>query len=194
MSGSGGWRIVLLGPPGAGKGTQAVVVARDVKIPHISTGEILREAVASGSPLGLKVKGIMDAGGLVPDAVVIDVVRERLSRSDCATGFLLDGFPRTVGQAQALTGVLAEIGRPLTHVVDIVVPEHVLLERIKQRGQAGSGRSDDSLQIALQRLKVYWEQTAPVSGYYKSQGTLTEIDGLGSIEEVTARLKAVLGV
>lgn len=184
-------RIVLLGPPGAGKGTQAVLLTKELGIPHISTGDMLREAVASGSPLGQRVKGILDSGGLVSDDIVIDVVRDRLGRPDCAAGFLLDGFPRTVAQARALTTVLGDLGRPLTHVIDIAVPEHVLLDRIKSRGQS-SGRSDDSLEVAAKRLKVYWEQTAPVAAYYKGLGSLVEVNGLGAIDEVSALLRAAL--
>lgn len=182
-------RIVLLGPPGAGKGTQAVILSKELKIPHISTGEMLREAVASGSPLGQRVKGILDSGELVPDAVVIDVVKDRLGRADCAPGFLLDGFPRTVDQARALTVVLKDLGRELTHVVDIAVPESVLIERIKGRGQAGSGRSDDSAEVAARRLEVYRAQTAPVAGFYRNLGQLAEVNGLGTIEEVSVRLR-----
>jgi adenylate kinase len=185
-------RIVLLGPPGAGKGTQAVLLSKELQVPHISTGEMLREAVASGSPLGLRVKGILDSGELVPDAVVIDVVRDRLGRADCGAGFLLDGFPRTVEQARALTVVLKELGRELTHVIDIAVPEGVLLERIRGRGQAGSGRTDDSAEVAARRLEVYRAQTAPVAGFYKELGRLISIDGLGSIDEVSLRLRAAL--
>ncbi|MFM1848750.1 MAG: hypothetical protein RL417_2224 [Pseudomonadota bacterium] len=185
-------RIVLLGPPGAGKGTQAVLLSKELQVPHISTGEMLREAVASGSPLGLRVKGILDSGELVPDSVVIDVVRDRLGRGDCGAGFLLDGFPRTVEQARALTVVLKELGRELTHVIDIAVPEGVLLERIRGRGQAGSGRTDDSAEVAARRLEVYRAQTAPVAGFYKELGRLISIDGLGSIDEVSSRLRAAL--
>ena len=131
----------------------------------------------------------MRVAAVVP--IVIDVVKERLGRADCAGGFLLDGFPRTVEQAKALTGVLANLDRPLTHVLDIAVPEHILLDRIKQRGQA-SGRSDDSAEVAAKRLKVYWEQTAPVAGYYRGLGSLVEINGLGTVDEVSALIRAAL--
>lgn len=187
-------RLVLLGPPGAGKGTQALLIAQRGRVPHISTGDILRESMSAGTPLGLKVKSIVDSGELVPDAVVIDLVKERLGRPDCTGGFLLDGFPRTVDQARALTTVLADLNRPLTHVVNLNVPEATLLERIRNRGLQGSGRADDSLEVAAKRLKVYWEQTAPVAGYYRDLGQLVEIDGLGTVDEVTTRLSAVLGL
>lgn len=181
-------RIILLGPPGAGKGTQAILLARDAKICHISTGEMMRSAIASGSTLGKKVKGFMDAGELVPDATVIDLIRERLSQPDCAPGFLLDGFPRTVDQAKALTTLLAEMKKPISHVVELKVPDQVLIERVKKRGESGSGRSDDTEEVLAKRLQVYWKQTAPVTQYYREIGNVVEVDGLATIEEVHARV------
>jgi adenylate kinase len=180
--------IVLLGPPGAGKGTQAVLLAKQKNIPHISTGEIMREAVASGSALGDKVKTILDKGELAPDQLVIDLVRDRLSRDDCKIGFLLDGFPRTVDQAKALVKMLAEIKRELSHVIDIVVADAILVDRIQKRGAQGSGRSDDTAEMAMKRLEIYKKQTAPVSDYFRQVGKVIEVDGLGSIEEVKARI------
>lgn len=187
-------RIVLLGPPGAGKGTQAVLLAKAADIPHISTGEMMRAAIAKGSPLGLKVKGFMDRGELVPDSVVIDIIRDRLSQTDCAKGFLLDGFPRTVDQVKSLDQLLKSLNKELTHIVEIKVADQILIERIKKRGAEGSGRSDDTGEVAAKRLQVYWAQTAPVAAYYREQGRLTEVDGLGSIEEVKARLGKVFGL
>lgn len=189
---SGAVRLVLLGPPGAGKGTQAVLVAQHRGIPHISTGDILRSAVAAGSELGKKVKSILDSGNLVPDEVVIGLIRERLAKSDCERGFLLDGFPRTVDQAKALTALLKDIGRELSHVLDISVPENVLIDRIRSRGAQGSGRADDTGEVAANRLKVYWEQTAPVTSYYNQIGRVIKIDGLGTIDEVQARIGKAL--
>lgn len=189
---SGAVRLVLLGPPGAGKGTQAVLIAQNWGIPHISTGDILRAAVAAGTELGKKVKDILDSGNLVPDAVVIDLIRERLSRADCDKGFLLDGFPRTVEQAKSLTVLLKEIGRELSHVLDISVPENILIDRIRNRGAQGSGRADDTGEVAAKRLKVYWEQTAPVTAYYAQVGRVIEVDGLGTVEEVQARIAQAL--
>ena len=185
-------RIVLLGPPGAGKGSQAVRICEEKMIPHISTGDIMRGAIAAGSELGKRVKVFLDQGALVPDDLVIEAVRDRLSRDDCKKGFLLDGFPRTVEQAKALDKMLDGLNMPLTHVVDIVVPEEVLLKRIIGRAQSGAGRSDDTEEILTKRLKVYWEQTAPVTAYYQSNGMVRAVDGLGTIEEVGARILAVL--
>ena len=151
----------------------------------------MREAVAAGSALGAKVKSYLDAGSLVPDSLVIELIQQRLSRDDCAIGFLLDGFPRTVEQAESLTGILEKLKRPLTHVVELGVLESVLLERIKIRGQ-GSGRSDDTGEVAAKRLQVYWQQTKPVSHYYRTIGRVIEVDGLGTISEVQARLSQVV--
>jgi adenylate kinase len=182
-------RIVLLGPPGAGKGTQAVVISKRYGIPHISTGDMMREQVASGSELGRRVKAILDSGELVPDPVIMDVVAERLERPDCAAGFMLDGIPRTLGQAESLDRLLASMKRPLQHVVQLTVPEGILLDRIRQRGAMSGGvRSDDSMEIAAKRLEVFWAQTAPVSTYYRNAGLLREVDGVGTVDEVSARL------
>lgn len=182
-------RIVLLGPPGAGKGTQAVIISKRYGIPHVSTGDMMREQVASGSELGRRVKAILDSGELVSDAVIMDVVGERLDRADCASGFLLDGIPRTLGQAESLDRLLASKGRPLQHVVQLTVPEGVLLDRIRQRGTtSGGARSDDSMEIAAKRLEVFWAQTAPVSTYYRKTGLLREVDGVGTVDEVSERV------
>ena len=185
-------RSVLVGPPGAGKGTQAVLLAKDIGVPHISTGEMLRDSIASGSELGKKVKAITEAGNLVPDGTMIDIIADRLSKPDAVRGFILDGFPRTVAQAEALKVLLEKKKMPLDVVAAFVVPEEVLLNRIKTRAQTGGGRADDNLEVAAKRLKVYWEQTAPVISFYRDTGLLIEIDGLGTIEEVRLRLdKAV---
>lgn len=185
-------RIILLGPPGAGKGTQALGICKQHEISHISTGDMMRAAVKAKSALGLKVSKILDSGELVPDEIVIQLIRERLAQADCKNGFLLDGFPRTAAQAKALDGVLNELGQKLTHVLQLMVPDQILLERIKKRGEAGSHRADDDVEVAAKRLKVYWEQTAPVADYYRQQNRLTEVDGLGSIEDVSTRLEKVL--
>lgn len=187
-------RIVLLGPPGAGKGTQALLLAKQAGIAHISTGDMMREAVAKRTPLGLKAKEFIDQGALVPDTLVIELIDERLSKPDCAKGFLLDGFPRTVKQAEALNHLLKERGTELTHVIELVVEDQVLLDRIKKRGEQGSGRSDDDLGVAANRLKVYWEQTAPVTAFYKGCGEVLAIDGLGTIDDVHKRILQVVSV
>ncbi|MBX7145606.1 MAG: adenylate kinase [Oligoflexia bacterium] len=187
-------RLIFLGPPGAGKGTQAALICKRGAVPHVSTGEMMRAAVGSGSELGTRVKKYLDAGELVPDAVVIDVIRDRLSKADCKQGFLLDGFPRTVDQAQALTKLLSELKMPITHVLELKVPDAVLLERVRKRGEQGSGRSDDTEEVVAKRLQVYWKQTAPVTQYYRSVGTVHEVDGLGTVDEVLGRISKVLGL
>ncbi len=192
MAGEKVHRIVLLGPPGAGKGTQAVLITKKLDIPHISTGDMMRQAVAEQTELGLKAKTFMDAGSLVPDELVIDIIKARLTKSDCARGFLFDGYPRTVAQAESLTKILAEMGKPLSHVVEIVVPESALIDRIVKRGEGGSGRSDDTQEVASIRYKVYLDQTAPVSQYYHKIGPVQEINGIGTVDEVNQRILQVL--
>lgn len=186
-------RVVLLGPPGAGKGTQAVLIANRFGISHISTGDMFREQVALRSPLGIKVKGVLDAGELVSDDLVMEVVKERLSRPDCANGFLLDGIPRTVRQAQMLADILKDGARHVTHVVQITVPQNVIVERILHRGgTAGSTRTDDSAEVATHRYQVYLTQTAPLANFYREQGCLFEVDGVGTVDEVFDRVCKVL--
>lgn len=181
-------RVVLLGPPGAGKGTQATLLSQKKGIPHISTGEIMRKAVSEGSAVGTKVKSYLDSGNLVPDELVIELINERLAAKDCDRGFLLDGFPRTVQQAEALSKLLTSIKKPITHLIEIAVSEQVLLDRIRKRGAEGSGRSDDNEAVAAKRLQVYREQTAPVTAYYKKNGSVIAVDGLGTIEDVHSRI------
>jgi adenylate kinase len=190
-------RLVLLGPPGAGKGTQAARIAKRFAIPQLSTGDILREAVASGTPLGLRIKHIMDRGELVPDEVVIAVVADRIDHSDAASGFVLDGFPRTVAQAEALDRELAARGAQLNAVVDLEVDEDALLGRIRGRAEEAAShgyavRRDDNPEIFETRLEVYRAQTAPVTEYYRLQGLLKIIDGLQPIDVVTEELAAAL--
>ncbi len=190
-------RLVLLGPPGAGKGTQATRIAKRFAVPQLSTGDMLREAVASGSALGARVKDIMERGDLVPDDVVIAVVADRMDHSDAANGFVLDGFPRTVAQAEALDRELAARGIGLDAVLELEVDEDVLLVRIKGRaeeaGKKGQPvRRDDNPEVFKTRVKAYRAQTAPVTEYYRSQGLLHIVDGLQPIDVVTEELAEVL--
>ena len=190
-------RLVLLGPPGAGKGTQATRIAKRFAVPQLSTGDMLREAVASGSALGTRVKDIMERGDLVPDDVVIAVVADRMDHSDAANGFVLDGFPRTVAQAEALDRELAARGIGLDAVPELEVDEDVLLVRIEGRAEEAGNkgqpvRRDDNPEVFKTRLKAYRAQTAPVTEYYRSQGLLHIVDGLQPIDVVTEELAEVL--
>jgi adenylate kinase len=190
-------RLVLLGPPGAGKGTQAMRIAKRFGIPQLSTGDMLREAAAAGTPLGLRTKHIMDRGELVPDEIVIAVVADRIDHADAANGFVLDGFPRTVPQAEALDRELAARGTGLDAVLELEVSEDVLLVRIRGRAEeaANQGRSvrrDDNPDVFKIRLKAYRAQTAPVTEYYRAKGLLKIVDGLQPIDTVTEDLAAVL--
>ena len=182
-------RLVFLGPPGAGKGTQSEKVVSEYKISHIATGDILRAAKAAGTPLGLEAASFMDRGDLVPDKVVIGLIEQRLKESDCKNGFLLDGFPRTVPQAEALDLMLDGLKMPLDVVLNLEVPESYLLDRLVKRGQ---GRSDDTPEIIAERLKTYHAKTAPVVGFYQSKGCLAKIDGTGQVDEVFARVKQAI--
>jgi adenylate kinase len=183
-----GARVVLLGPPGAGKGTQAQVLCERLGVPAISTGDMLREAVADGSELGRKVQGIMASGALVDDATMAEVVRERLAKPDACNGFLLDGYPRTLPQAETLAEILREGGCELDAVLLVDVPEEELVRRTLQRG-----RADDKEEVIRERLRVYREKTAPLIGYYRERGLLREIDGNRPIAEVTAGMLGLFG-
>ena len=212
--------IIMLGPPGAGKGTQAKMLVEKLGIPQISTGDMLRAAVKEGTPMGLKAKEYMDGGKLVPDEVVIGIVKDRLAADDCSKGFILDGFPRTIPQAEALDKVLAEMGKKIEYVVNVAVPESELLTRLtgrrtckkcgamyhvkfnppKQDGVCDKcggelyQRDDDKEETILNRLKVYNDQTAPLIEYYKKQGVLVDIDGSKDIGEIFKDICAALGV
>jgi adenylate kinase len=190
-------RLVLLGPPGAGKGTQATRIVTRLDIPQLSTGDMLREAVASGTASGLRIKHIMDRGELVPDEVVVSVVASRIDHSDAANGFILDGFPRTLTQAEALDQELAARGIKLDAVLELEVDENALLDRIKGRAEEAANRGepvrrDDNPETFKTRLDVYRVQTAPVTEYYRSQGLLNTVDGLQPIDVVTEQLAAAL--
>lgn len=190
-------RLVLLGPPGAGKGTQAEKLAERYGIAQLSTGDMLRAAVAAGTPVGLKAKDIMARGELVPDPVVIAIIADRIKEPDCAKGFILDGFPRTVAQAEALERLLAQRGLKLDAVVEIRVDEGVLLRRIETRigqmqARGEAVRADDNPDSLKQRLVAYRAQTAPLIDYYSKKGSLRTVDGMPPIEEVTEAIFRVL--
>ncbi|MGB5815187.1 MAG: adenylate kinase [Thermoanaerobaculia bacterium] len=180
-------RIVLLGPPGSGKGTQAKTLAESLGVPAISTGEMLREAVAAASPLGQRVNEIMAAGELVDDETMADVVRDRLASDDAHQGFVLDGYPRTLSQAATLQEVLDQSGHRLDAVVQIDVPEGELVNRV-----LGRHRADDTEEVILQRLAVYHEQTEPLVAYYRERSLLRDIDGHQSIEDVSNSIRDAL--
>lgn len=212
--------IVLLGPPGAGKGTQAQIISDKLGLPHISSGDIFRENLKKQTELGQQAKGFMDRGELVPDDLTIAMIRDRLSRPDCASGALLDGFPRTPAQAVALADMLGELGGQVVAVPYIKVPEDVLIERLTGRwtcraeghvyhekfnppkqpgicdfdGSELYQREDDKAETVKNRIHVYLEQTAPLVDYYRERGVLLEIDGTQPIEQVTAELLAGLKV
>jgi adenylate kinase len=211
-------RVILLGPPGAGKGTQAKLIEERAEVPHISTGDILRRAVAAETPLGREAKVYMDRGELVPDTLVINMMEQRFAEDDCRRGFLLDGFPRTVAQGEALEEMLSECRMPLDHVLQLVVPRAELIRRLGGRRtcrrcgamfhlafdppkKAGTcdrcggdlfQRSDDREETIVARLDVYDRQTAPLSNFYRSRGLLREIDGEGDTREIFQRILGVL--
>lgn len=183
--------LVMLGPPGSGKGTQAARLTEKYRIPHIATGDIFRAQAESGTPLGAEVKAHLDRGELVPDELAIDVIRHRLAQPDAQHGFVLDGFPRTVPQAQALDAMLAELGRPLDAVLYLDVDRQTLIDRMLHRAQVEQ-RSDDQPDVIRHRIDVFLEQTAPLVDYYRRQSKLRLIDGTRAPEEVAAATDAVL--
>ena len=182
-------RVVFLGPPGSGKGTQAKLASERLGVPAVSTGDMLRAAVRAGTPLGRQAQSIMEAGELVPDAVVLGLIRERIAEPDARGGFLLDGFPRTIAQAESLDRLLSGSGGSLDAVVDLAVPDEVLVTRLSQRGE---GRADDRIETVRERLRVYWEKTAPLTDFYRGRGLLLTVDGLGPIPEVSERIAEAL--
>ncbi len=180
-----------MGPPGAGKGTQAQVVAAELGIPHISTGDIFRANVSGGTPLGVEAKGYMDAGELVPDSVTNAMVADRLAQPDAAKGFLLDGYPRNPEQAEVLDAALTQAGLALDAVVEIAVDHEEVVKRLLARAIT-DGRADDTEDVIRRRLEVYAEQTAPLVGYYSERGLLSAIDGVGEVADITKRILDVL--
>ena len=192
-------RLILLGPPGAGKGTQAVRIVERFGIPQLSTGDMLRAAVAAGSPVGLQAKAIMDRGELVSDDVVVGIIADRLEEPDARQGFILDGFPRTVAQAEAFDAMLAGRGLKLDRVIEFKVDENALVERIVKRARETEARGepvrkDDNPEVFKTRLEAYRAQTAPLSAYYEGRGMLTPIDGMQPVDDVTRELfRAIAG-
>lgn len=184
-------RLVLLGPPGAGKGTQAKALSAHFGIPAISTGDIFRANVTQGTPLGQEAQKYMDAGDYVPDSVTNAMVRDRIAQPDCSGGFLLDGYPRTPAQVDELNDMLREQGAALDAVPQIVVPDDLLLERLVHRAEV-EGRTDDSADVIRRRMQVYAEQTASLSAGYEALGLLRLVDGVGEVADVTDRLLAVI--
>ena len=184
-------RIVLMGPPGAGKGTQAVSLASQLGIPHISTGDIFRSNVSAETELGLLAKKYMDAGEYVPDTVTNEMVKHRLAQSDAAAGFLLDGYPRTVAQVAELDAILQKLGSKVDLVIELTVDIDEVVSRLVQRA-AQQGRTDDSEDVIRRRLEVYAEQTAPLIEAYRARGLLKAVDGMGEIEQVRARLNQLV--
>ena len=184
-------RVVFMGPPGAGKGTQAQLVSTALGVPHISTGDLFRANVGGGTALGIEAKRYMDAGEYVPDSVTNEMVRDRIANADCAAGFLLDGYPRTVEQVAELDAMLAESGQQIDRVVELTVVTDEVVGRLLLRAQT-SGRSDDTEEVIRRRLEVYAEQTAPLTAVYRDRGLLVQVDGMGEINEVSARVLAVL--
>jgi adenylate kinase len=186
--------LILLGPPGCGKGTQAQILQDRFGAVQLSTGDMLRSAVKAGTKLGKQAEVIMNAGKLVPDDLIVSMIAERIAEPDCAGGFILDGFPRTVAQAEALDAMLKDKGLKLDHVIELEVDEAVLFARIEGRAaeSGGAARADDNPETLKKRLAVYRDQTAPILPYYRDTGRLKSVDGMQSIDEVTAQLVAIL--
>jgi len=191
-------RLILLGPPGAGKGTQAQRLVEKYGIPQLSTGDMLRAAVAAKTPVGLKAKAVMDAGELVSDTIVNAIVAERIDQDDCRNGFILDGYPRTLPQADAVSAMLAERHSRLDAVIEFVVDDKELVSRIAQRAEKAKAagqpvRKDDEAAVVPERLREYYKKTAPLIGYYYAKGLLKTVDGMADMDTVTSAIEGILG-
>ena len=186
-------RIVLLGPPGSGKGTQAALLVEQLGIPHISTGALLRDAAKKGTELGLQAKALTDKGELVPDQVISDMLEERLSSKDVADGFILDGYPRNLAQASALDVLLERLEQPVDEAILIDIDDEQIIKRIAKRAKE-EGRADDTEETVRNRLRVYAEQTAPVADYYAERGLLTKVLGEGNRDEIFQRLLSIVNL
>ncbi|MET0426900.1 MAG: adenylate kinase [Microvirga sp.] len=184
-------RLVLFGAPGSGKGTQATRLKERLGVPHISTGDLLRAEIKAGTELGNKAKGMMDAGQLLPDDIMLGIIEHRLGEADAKPGFILDGYPRNLAQADALDAVLARIGQPLDVVVKLDVPDEAIIGRCEVRFEK-EGRPDDNPETVKRRLGIYADQTAPVADFYKQRGKLQVVDGVGELDDVTQRVLDVL--
>ena len=184
-------RLIILGPPGAGKGTQAARIAEHFGIPPISTGDIFRANIKNETPLGLEVKSILAAGGYVSDDITNAIVESRLAEADCEPGFLLDGYPRTLGQVDALDEMLAKGDRPLERVLELVVPDDAVVARLLKRAEI-EGRADDTEKVIRERMAIYHRETKPLSDTFRERGVLVEVDGMGEVDEVTERVLATL--
>jgi adenylate kinase len=186
--------LILLGPPGVGKGTQAKILVEQLGIPQLSTGDILRSAIAAKTPMGLAAKEVMDRGDLVSDAIVNGIVSERIDQADCRNGFILDGFPRTIAQADTLGTMLAGKGLKLDAVVEVTADADTLVARVANRAkETGGARADDNAEVARKRLDVYRELTEPLVAYYRGKGLLKTVDGMAPVEEVTAAIRRAVG-
>ena len=183
--------VLLLGPQGSGKGTQARLIAEAYDLPHVGTGDMLREAIASGEELGRRVQPVVDAGQLVPDHLMVELIRERLSREDAREGFVLDGFPRTLAQAEALDGVLRELGRKLDIVLELQVPEAVSIQRLLERARL-EGRSDDTPEGIRTRLALYRDNTQPLVEYYRTRSILVGIHGDREVQQVFSEIQQAI--
>ena len=184
--------LVLFGPPGAGKGTQAKILQERRGWPQLSTGEMLRNAIRTGTELGRKTKDLMDRGELVPDEVVIAIIAERVDETDCAAGAVFDGFPRTIPQARALDSMLGQRGKRIDLVIELMVRDDALVRRVEQRIQEGNQRADDTPETLRHRLAVYYRNTAPLLDYYREQGKLASVDGMAPVPKVTAAIAGLV--